>query len=225
MKLEVIGAGFGRTGTHSLYFALNKLGYHTFHTVKAIDPPDGHSRPDPLVWVNARDHPEEPIDWKKAYGDDYNAALDFPTCSFYKELMEANPSAKVILTVRSPESWYQSACKTIFRMFIEDDKSALDGNFGDILRMVIHTAFDGLLEVSPEKVFDGELMCRLYIEHIEEVKRTVPADRLLVFHLGDGWEPLCNFLDKPVPNEPFPRSNDKNHFKTRVEDAKIRDRI
>lgn len=60
---------------------------------------------------------------------------------------------------------------------------------------------------------------RRFIEHNEEVKRTVPADKLLVFEVKQGWEPLCEFLGVPVPDEPFPHVNDTQSFMEMFRDA------
>ena len=57
---------------------------------------------------------------------------------------------------------------------------------------------------------------RVFNEHNEEVKRHVPADKLLVFTSKDGWEPLCAFLGVPVPDKPFPHVNDSDEFKRRL---------
>ncbi|KAI8059000.1 P-loop containing nucleoside triphosphate hydrolase protein [Gongronella butleri] len=209
MKLEVIGAGFGRTGTHSLYLALNKLGYNTHHMIEVIKNEDQ----DVNVWNHAQDHPNSPgTNWDSVYNG-YDAAVDFPTCMFYKELLDKNPDAKVILTVRSAESWYKSICNTIFSFYMTDDPPTFsDDHIGDALKMARHCTFDGVLERDHRNIRNKELMCELFEKHNAEVIKTVPADRLLIMNLGEGWEPLCKFLGKPIPKEEYPKSNSTENF-------------
>ncbi|KAI8066491.1 P-loop containing nucleoside triphosphate hydrolase protein [Gongronella butleri] len=213
--LEVIGAGFGRTGTHSLHLALNKLGYKTHHMVELL----GDPTQDPSVWSHAYDHPNSPdTDWERVYGN-YTAAVDFPTCTFYKELSEVYPDAKIILTVRSAESWYKSMSNTIFKS-IKERKAAMkegavfEGHAGEVMKMMGKTAVGGAFFGDTAKLDDAEAVMKLFNDHIEEVKRTIPAERLLVLELGSGWEPLCNFLGKPIPDEEYPRSNSSDEFHT-----------
>ncbi|KAI9303281.1 P-loop containing nucleoside triphosphate hydrolase protein [Cunninghamella echinulata] len=206
MPLEIIGAGFGRTATHSLRLALEKLGYKTHHMVTLM--PD--ETQDPGVWVRAYDDPNHEDEWEKVYGD-YQAAIDYPTCTFYKELSERYPEAKVILTVRSPESWFKSIHNTIFKDYEERNKH-LTGHRKAVVDMVKHTAMGGILETEPEKLHDEAYMCKHFTDHIEEVKRTIPKERLLIMNLGDGWDILCPFLGKPIPDEPYPVSNSTKDF-------------
>ncbi|ORX62894.1 hypothetical protein DM01DRAFT_1331004 [Hesseltinella vesiculosa] len=211
MPLEVIGAGFGRTGTHSLYLALQKLGYPTHHMVELMRDPTQ----DANIWTYAYDHPNSPdTDWEKVYGR-YTAAVDFPTCTFYKELCERYPDAKVVLTVRTPESWYKSMQNTVFKqvkMRQQNNDRGDTAHLADVFQMMRHTGMNGLFEHNMDKVDDEAFVCDIFSKHIEDVKRNVPADRLLIMNLGDGWEPLCNFLNKPVPDEPYPRSNSSDEF-------------
>ncbi|KAI8074471.1 P-loop containing nucleoside triphosphate hydrolase protein [Gongronella butleri] len=209
MKLEIIGAGLGRTGTHSLYLALNKLGYKTHHFIEIIENEDQ----DVDVWNHAHDHPNSPdTDWENVYAR-YDAAIDFPTCMFYKELMDLNPDAKVILTVRSSESWYKSICNTIFNYYFADEPPTFSkDHLGSALKMEQHCTLGGVLERDHRNIRDKALMCDLFEKHNAEVIKTVPADRLLVMNLGDGWEPLCRFLGKPIPDEKYPFSNTTESF-------------
>ncbi|ORZ04358.1 P-loop containing nucleoside triphosphate hydrolase protein [Absidia repens] len=207
MPLEIIGAGFGRTGTMSLHIALEKLGYPTHHMVKLMQ----DETQDPEVWARAYDNPDNHEDeWEKVYGK-YTAAVDWPTCTFYKELSERYPDAKVILTVRTPESWYKSMHNTIFKQASKgvDDSPT---HVANVFNMTKHIFLNGVLENDPEKIHDQEYLCGVFRDHIAEVKRTIPADRLLVFELGSGWEPLCKFLNKDIPDEPYPVTNNSEEF-------------
>lgn len=109
--LKIIGAGVGRTGTLSLKVALEELGYGPcYHMSELLKTPQHLA-----LWEAASR--DEPIDWNAIFAS-YQSAVDWPVCSFYEELMQAYPQAKVILTVRDPESWYESASSTIFQMRI-----------------------------------------------------------------------------------------------------------
>ena len=107
--LKIIGAGFGRTGTLSLKVALEELGFSPcYHMIEVFERPA-----DIAVWEAAA--LGKPIDWKALFAG-YQATVDWPACIFYKELMQVYPDAKVLLTVRNPENWYESANSTIFQM-------------------------------------------------------------------------------------------------------------
>ncbi|KAI9309690.1 P-loop containing nucleoside triphosphate hydrolase protein [Cunninghamella echinulata] len=214
MPLEIIGAGFGRTGTHSLYLALGRLGFKTHHFMEFFI----NQKLDPDVWRRAYDDPTNHEDeWEKVYGE-YRAAVDFPTCDFYKELSERYPNAKVILTVRSPESWYESICNTIYKDFEERSIGFTDYR-KKLHDMTRHVVMDGLLEKNPNRLQDKEYMCQLFADHIEQVKKTIPKEKLLILNLGQhGWEPLCEFLDiKDIPTDPYPHSNSTKQFTQTIE--------
>ncbi|ORX53563.1 hypothetical protein DM01DRAFT_1305790 [Hesseltinella vesiculosa] len=229
MPLEVIGCAPGRTGTFSLHLALNRLGYKTHH-MKEV----GMHGQDTTAWIKAYDHPGTfgAEGWDKVY-EGYDAAVDYPTVDFYKgkntgqvtivsstsslELMEVYPNAKLILTIRSPESWYKSVCNTIFKHYLGSEEEFVypPGQRGQILRLVTHTAMGGLLRKDRQKLKDEKYICDLYRKHNEEVIKTVPPERLLIMQLGEGYEKLCPFLGKPIPDEPYPNSNSTEEFQAR----------
>lgn len=156
------------------------------------------------VWLRAYDDPNHEDEWEKVYGN-FDAAVDVPTCVFYKELSERYPDAKVILTRRSADSWYKSVENTIYKS-LQADFSDKPEQVKKAPAMVAHVLMGGVLE--REREFkDKEHICALHDKHNEEVIKTIPADRLLILDLGEGWERLCKFLDKDVPNEPYPLSN------------------
>ncbi|KAI8066490.1 P-loop containing nucleoside triphosphate hydrolase protein [Gongronella butleri] len=211
MVLEVIGAGFGRTGTYSLYKALEELGYTTHHMSVLV----GDPTQDATKWSRAYKKEDfAPEEWHEVYKT-WTAAVDWPTCEFYKELSEVYPNAKVILTVRSPESWYKSMCNTIFKLYHKrlDENYAYEGHMGSVSKMLVDIALDGAL-LDHDRMSDEKYICSLFQKHVDEVIRTIPADRLLVLELGSGWEPLCSFLGKPVPDKPYPRTNSSDEFQT-----------
>jgi hypothetical protein len=155
----------------------------------------------------------EAVDWDKVY-DGFDAAVDWPTCTFYKELMVKYPDAKVLLTVRTPESWYASICKTIVPM-ARRYKEIKSERAKDIADMASEVVMNGIL-TDEEKIKDEKAIQKLFTDHVEEVKRHVPSDRLLVMELGEGWDRLCQFLGKEVPKVPYPKTNSTASFQDRV---------
>jgi hypothetical protein len=202
MTLQIIGAGFGRTGTYSLKVALEMLGYDKcYHMSEVFEHPE-----DAAVWeASARG---EQVDWDALF-EDYAAGVDWPVAAFWRELMAHYPEAKIILTVRDANSWYESASKTIFANMTREVPPQAPLAVRQVVRMIN--------ELVAVKGFGGNLtnrehMIRIYHQHNEEVKRGVPAGRLLVFDTKEGWEPLCRFLGKPVPQVEYPRTNTSEEF-------------
>ena len=193
--MKIIGAGFGRTGTISLKQAFEYLGYPCYHMQEVMAAYDrGHVE----QWDAALSG--KVIDWDALFSG-YEATVDFPACVFYQQLMEAFPDAVVVLSVRDPQGWWRSYSKLLGLV-----AKARFFNFVPMFRkfsaMNIHLidyVFDGSM--------DEDSCIGHYIRHIEEVKATVPAERLLVYSVSEGWEPLCLFLGQQVPNIPFPHAN------------------
>ncbi len=211
MALQVIGAGTGRTGTMSLKLALEQLGFsRCYHMVELLRHPE-----DVVHWERASRG--EPVDWNTLFAG-YQASVDYPGYLHYKALTQRYPEVKVILTVRDPEAWYESALATIYRAepgLAQKLKMGLALPFSPRLRKLLRV-FRLSGEVW-EREFEGrfddkDFAVARFVRHNEEVRRTVPADRLLVYEVKEGWEPLCTFLGVPVPDMPFPRSNDRQAF-------------
>ena len=196
MALEIIGAGFGRTGTLSLKRALEILGYGPcYHMEEIIMSP---ARADQWVAVG-RGKPQ----WDDIF-EGYRATVDWPAATWWRELADHWPNAKVILSVRDADQWFDSTQRTIFN----------SGTLG----AAMPPAMQELIETSVLRLFDGKITCRetclsVYNSHIDAVQKAISSDRLLVYPVGAGWEPLCNFLGCPVPDQPYPRSNDEAEFK------------
>jgi hypothetical protein len=210
MPLEVIGAGLGRTGTLSLKVALERLGFAgCYHMTEVLSHPDHIS-----LWDAAARG--EAGDWKALFRG-YRATVDWPGCNFYQEYLRLYPEAKVILTVRDPDRWYDSARRTIY--FVRHAFPPWAIPFIPRMRR-LNRMIDRLIWVG---MFHGRFEDRshaieVFDRHNEEVKRAVPPDRLLVYEVGEGWAPLCSFLGVPVPeDEPFPRLNDAAEFRARIE--------
>lgn len=199
--LEVIGAGFGRTGTLSLKVALERLGFGPCHHMLALfENPDGIR-----LWRKAARG--ESVDWDEVYRG-YRSTVDWPGARFWCELAEHYPAAKVILSTRDPERWYDSALGTIHRAAMDDSPPA-SPVLAEMRAMAREVVWDGLFE---GRFTDRDHSLRIFNEHIEAVRGRLPANRLLVFEVAQGWEPLCEFLGKPVPDEPFPCRNRREEF-------------
>lgn len=199
MAINIIGVGVGRTGTFSLRLALNQLGKGPCHHMEEVVINMDAQLP---LWSEAV---EGNANWDAIY-EGYSSAVDWPTAGFYRELVKEYPTAKFILTERSPESWAESFGSTIYTLIEARDKAP--EKMHDWLNMVnkvlTKTGFpDGM---------DKDALINGFIAHGKAVREAIPAEQLLVFQVKEGWEPLCNFLDVPVPTEAFPRTNNREEF-------------
>mgnify|MGYP000029456290 CR=1 FL=1 len=197
MALEVIAAGLGRNATFSMKFALERLGFGPCHHMSEVFA-DGR-RQVPL-WIEAsRGNP----DWDAIFAG-YRSAVDWPTATYWRELADHYPDAKIILSTRDPEKWVESTQETILS---PEMWSRMEGTpFGDMGAKVINALFDG-------KIHDHDTLIRVFKAHEAAVKAASPKERLLVFEAKDGWAPLCAFLGVPAPDAPYPRVNSKEEMK------------
>ncbi|MFC6081777.1 sulfotransferase family protein [Sphaerisporangium aureirubrum] len=211
--MQVIGAGFGRTGTFSLKAALERLGFAPcYHMKEVLDHPAMIYQ-----WLDIAEGRSTDFD---AVFDGYAATVDWPAAAYWRELIEYYPDAKVLLTVRDPERWYESMRATILSR-AHHGPGLRNRLFTTLLRLRGSDmyAFIRMTRVAvSEKVFGGsatdrETLIKAFHAHVREVRETVPADRLLVYEVKQGWEPLCAFLGVPVPDEPFPWLNDRDDFR------------
>ncbi len=197
MSLRVVGAGVGRTGTHSLKIALEQLlGGRCHHMIEMFG-----NDAQIAGWTAAFNG--APTDWS-ALLDDYVAQVDWPGASYWPELSAANPDALVLLSVRDAESWYRSASDTIF---------AHMGSTDDVLGPWLAAVRTMLGERFSNDFSDRDAMVAAYERHNAEVRASVPADRLLEWSAVEGWAPICERLDLPVPVEPFPLTNTTEQFR------------
>lgn len=210
VAMEVLCFGLPRTGTQSMQEALNILGYPTYHYSS--------------IFRNARDGDM----WKEAIAakfkgvgkfgkDDFDqllghvsATTDAPSILFWQELMEHYPDAKIILVERDIEKWVRSisvllegVLMPISRYVLQYTDPGYHGRIGGCGIRWMEALF-GSMDVDKAK----SNARAVYRRHYERVRDTVPKERMLEFELGQGWEPLCKFLSKPVPNVPFPRRNE-----------------
>ncbi|HEY2751070.1 sulfotransferase family protein [Phenylobacterium sp.] len=200
VTLSVIGAGFGRTGTMSLKLALEQLGlgpcYHMAEVFKNPAAPDW--------WYEAAQDPAK-ADWGKIF-EGYNSTVDWPNATYWEELAEVYPDAKVILTERDPNIWFDSTQATIFgdRLLVDSDAA-----FPRMVRKVVFDLFDG-------RIHDRDHAIAVFEAHNARVRATIPAKRLLVYEVAQGWEPLCDFLRVAVPDGPMPKVNSREEFAARA---------
>ncbi len=199
MTLKVIGAGIGRTGTNTLRLALNMLGVGPCHHMEEVIMNMPTQVP---LWQAAIDgHP----DWDSIYKG-YNSAVDWPTAAFYSELSEVYPDAKFVLTVRSPESWTASFSETIYKF--------MDGSAGAPPHMQAWIRM-GLAALNKSGLPTGlglDSLTKAFLAHNDAVKATIPASRVLVYEVKQGWEPLCKFIGAAVPAAAFPQTNNREEF-------------
>lgn len=199
MTISLIGAGYGRTGTLSLKSALETLGYNKcHHMIEVINNPG-----EPERWMQAID--AETVDWDSML-EGYEATVDWPACHFYRELADYYPKAKVLLSVRDPLAWFESMSATtlsVIRKRMQASDPGQPKNLGT--ELVVNAAFGGEID-------DAEHAINMFNQHTKEVVDAIDPDRLLIFDVREGWEPLCKFLDKPVPDAAFPRVNSRDEF-------------
>ncbi len=202
MALRVVGAGFGRTGTLSTKAALEALGFtRCYHMLEVGLHPDH-----PSAWRRAA--AGKTVDWAALFNL-YQATVDWPACAFWPQLLEAFPDAKVLLTVRDPAAWCASFRETIAEVLALSPPAGFEEFFAMIHETITERTLDGV-------VGDDDHLIGCYERHNQRVIDAVPADRLLVFDVREGWEPLCEFLACDVPDEPFPNVNDRAFFKNMV---------
>jgi hypothetical protein len=216
MPLQIIGAGYGRTGTLSTYTALRELGFPCYHMFEVLENKANKSHLD--FWRRvAKSEPGVQHPWEAVFAG-YTASVDNPACCVWRELMVAYPDAKVLLTLHpgGAEAWYESTLDTIY--FTESmwqfKVLQLTTPFGRKMGEMCH-------KLIWQRSHQGTMRDRAkaiahYNRHIDEVRAAVPADRLLVFSADQGWAPLCDFLGVPVPATPFPNVNDRNAIKQTI---------
>jgi Sulfotransferase domain len=201
MALEIIGPGFGRTGTNSLKIALEQLGFGPCHHMFEV-----------------RDHPEqlpawqaaargEKVEWSRVFHG-YRAQVDWPGARYWRELVQHYPEAKVILTVRDPDAWFDSVQATIAPFVAARGQHPLP-HVNAIAEMVQQAI---ALQVFDDRLFDRQHATSVFRDHIAEVQAIVPAERLLTFDVRQGWAPLCAFLGAKMPDMAFPRTNSSQQF-------------
>jgi hypothetical protein len=220
--MKVIGVGLGRTGTLSLKVALERLGFGPcFHMRNMLD----HLDRLPL-WRSAADG--HPVDWNAVFAG-YESSVDWPGAGFWRELSSFYPSAKIILTVRDPERWYDSVRQTIFQLAgggpqrpLAQEAAGKVAGVAEVHAINRKLIWDGPLFQGCFENRDAAL--RAFAQHNASVRRELSSERLLVYEIAAGWQPLCNFLGVAIPDEEFPHLNDRDEFWGRVQ-ARLGDSV
>jgi hypothetical protein len=194
MPLKIVGTGLGRTGTMSLKRALEQLGFGPcHHMVEVFQHPD--SVP---LWIEAG---KGKPDWDAIFKD-FSSMVDYPGCKFWRELTAYYPDAYVLHSVRDPNEWFDSTQATIFS----------PSSPAWTAPPPMNEFFAMLFKDFGDKISDRDFMVAYFKRHTEEVVRTIPKNRLLVYEAGAGWAPLCKFLGVPIPADPFPQINTREEF-------------
>ena len=218
MSIKVIGTGLGRTGTKSLKVALEHLlAGKCFHMTELL------ANPKRLPYLK-KGHKKDIYEWDKLF-EGYIATVDYPTSLFYKELLEQYPNAKFIHTQRDPEGWYASVRETIYR--------GKPKNAKDIIRLLWNMSRSAdtrsvapVFQFSDQLIWNGQFQgkfedkataIKIYQDHLAQVQATIPKEQLLIFKVQDGWNPLCDFLDKPIPKIPFPNTHNREAFNQKMD--------
>ena len=196
MALQVIGAGLGRTATFSMKFALEHVGLGPCYHMSEVFA--GARRNIPL-WVDVVNGRP---DWDTIF-DGFQSTTDYPACTFWRELADYYPNAKVVLTVRDPDSWFDSVSQTIFS---EQMRGSLAGSPAEAMMR------GAVLDAFGDRLNDRAFMTDWFERRNQTVIDALPPERLLVYSPREGWEPLCSFLGVPVPDGPFPRVNSRDEL-------------
>lgn len=197
MALKIIGSGLGRTGTATLKAALEHLGFPCHHMIEVFQHPE--SIP---LWVDAANGKPN---WGAIYKD-YTATVDYPGAAFWRQLVKEYPEALVLHSVRDPDEWFDSTQATIFA-----PRGPADDPPPPVKDM-----FEALFRSIRADIHDRTAMTAYFRRHSEEVQKEIPARKLLVYDVKEGWAPLCKFLGLAIPSIPFPKTNTRDEFRARV---------
>lgn len=199
MALKVVGSGLGRTGTKSLQTALNMLGLGPCHHMVEV-----FTHPETIpLWIEAgAGRP----DWDAIFAD-YHSMVDYPGAAYWREIAAWSPDARVLHSVRDPDKWFDSTQATIF---------APDGPPAQAMAATadgpMPAFFKSFAGAFHDHMHDRAFMTNYFRHHTEEVKAAIPAERLLIYEIGQGWAPLCGFLGVAIPDAPFPSENSRADF-------------
>lgn len=202
MALDLIGAGFGRTGTMSLKLALEELGLGPcYHMMEVREAPERA-----LKWLDVANG--EVPDWDAIF-DGYRSTVDWPAARYWRELAEKYPDAKVLLSLRDGASWHKSVMNTIYQAARLGGDDGSESYKTSPIAMAIKIVHDGTFH---GRLGDAAYAIDIYEKHNQAVREAIAPERLLVYEPGDGWEPLCRFLDVPVPQTEYPHANTTEAF-------------
>ncbi len=214
--MRLIGAGLPRTATTTQWIALNTLGVPTYHMKDMMaDMPRGVD-----VWRRAYNG-EQP--WDEVF-DGFQATVDWPAAFHWRELMEHYPDAKVLLSVRDGNSWARSMSDTIVQIYFGDSfmrsmcqaRYRIDPVWASWVDLNIDTVWKGPRGALANTFGEREPLVEAMNRWNDEVKATVPPERLIVWEPKDGWDPICEALGVPVPSEPLPHAFDTETFRSAI---------
>ena len=195
--MKIIGVGLSRTGSMSLRYALDDLGFKCYHMEVAAR---NFSRGDLDLWLDFMEGRTD-MDWDSVF-EGYEATMDTPPALYFDELYKKYPKAKYILTVRNSENWYKSLAKLMNMHDTLVEKLQFLPRFKAFQR--VYRILESKLKTEGN---DQESLIKFFNNHNESVKALIPNDQLLVFEVKDGYKPLCDFLGIPAPTEEFPHIN------------------
>jgi hypothetical protein len=202
MALSIIGPGFGRTGTSSLKIALEQIGFGPCHHME-----EAFANPEQVPHWQAI-AAGQAVDWNTVFAG-YRAQVDWPGAHVWRELAQAFPQAKVVLSVRPEESWWKSYSQTIGKFFKHRHTLPMPSHIAAMAEaageLIVEQTFSG-------HALDRDVALAAYRQRTLDVRAAIAPERLLVFDVAQGWEPLCDFLGVPVPGDPFPHRNSTVEF-------------
>jgi hypothetical protein len=219
--MQVIGAGLPRTATTTQMFALEQLGFGPCYHMRDLLADLETGLP---LWEAVADGAP---DWEAIFGGERaggsvirRSTVDWPSARFYRELIDVYPEAKVLLSVRDADAWVRSMRETVWGLFhgdtvlrhVSDARAVVDPLWRRYLRLMTRMNWDPETGAFAGDHCSDDGFAALMTGWNDEVKATVPAERLLVWDPSEGWEPLCEFLAVEVPAEPLPRLNDTHAF-------------
>ena len=199
MPLKVIGVGLGRTGTMSLKLALERIGFGPcYHMAELIMNPTRIP-----LWMAVT---EGKPDWEAVF-EGYASTMDYPACLYWRELTDAYPEAKVILTLRDADKWFESTQSTIFSE--------------QMTNRILNTPLAPFFERTVwrdlgERIHDRGYMTDYFERHTAAIRAGIPKKRVLEYEVSQGWQPLCEFLGVDVPDTPFPKVNSREEMQARM---------
>mmetsp|Transcript_2346 Transcript_2346/g.3954 ORF Transcript_2346/g.3954 Transcript_2346/m.3954 type:complete len:368 (-) Transcript_2346:151-1254(-) len=217
-ELQVVGVGYGRTGTYSLTLALDELGYKTLHTQHMYETPEILDMWNREIFTPSIEsenavlgHPDFDLIASKGF----TATADLPMSLYFEQLVDRYPNCKFILTTRqSSEVWFRSwdmLTKTITtptRYFSWMSHADTINRYYRWLFSRINEDNSYLSVPLPLPDQNKERSIASYEEHNRRVREVIPVDRLLEYNVKQGYEPLCQFLEiADCPTSPFPKTN------------------
>jgi hypothetical protein len=199
MPLQVIGVGLGRTGTMSLKLALERIGFGPcYHMAELLMNPERL----PLWMAVTEGRP----DWEAVF-DGYTATTDYPACLYWRELTNVYPEARIVLTLRDPDKWFESTQATIF-----SDTMTQRIRNSPVAPFFERTVWKDI----GEHIHDRDFMIDFFERHVGAIRNEIPKERMLEYEVSQGWEPLCEFLGVAAPESPFPRVNSREEMQVRM---------